>query len=326
MGKLKVKDQITLFSSIRNFLNNGFSLEEAIDFYTVMNSDLRKPINYIKQSLASGKNFSESVKPLINFRTYCQLRIAEFHGNLLNALDNIGKFLKLKQNQRKKILGLLIYPLFLLGLLMVILIGIRILVTPQLQMSNNEPSLNKWLWVTVALIPILILAYGGWRYYYEQSRVWQINHLLKLPLIGKIFQSYYAYYFSSNLALMMSCGMDLKQIVNFMESFKSSSLIQDLSLDLRKAIDRGYQFKRLRRKYHFLPLTMILLLNTGDTNPVIAQKLRSYSRFEFKLMMKQSSRIIAMMQPVMFLIIGMFIAGTYLSMLLPMYQSIKGVY
>lgn len=325
-GKLSTNNQITLFTSIHDFLKNGFTLKEAFSFCSTVHPELEDAITVIKRSLSNGNSFADGIKTLVNFRTYCQIKIAEYHGDLVKTLGSVSKFLKIKQQQKNKLTELMVYPIFLLILLVGIVITIHLLVTPQFQnLSSGQTEHHYGLWLLISLLPIAIVIYGFWKYWRNQNQIWRINHELKIPVIGKIYQAYCAYYLSSNLALMMKCGMDLQQIVKFMMNFKSNPLILKFSQDVKQVINQGNNLRCLKSKYHFLPKQMMMLIDNGDTTNVLAQKLNAYSKLEFKSMVKQSTRLISMLQPIMFLIIGLLIVGTYLSMLLPMYSSIRGI-
>ena len=324
---LKTNDQIKILGFISNFLKNGFSLNEALDFYQSVTPKRQASVQRLRHRLSFGDSFANAIRPLINDNLYYQLRIAELHGNLVAALDDVSNFLKVKKRQQDRILGLLTYPAFLAVLLVTIITGIHIFILPQLATFNHTQARSyHWLiigGVTCLLIGIIwLLVLNGRRL----SKLKKVNLLLKCPLIGKVFREYYAYYFASNLALMLECGMSLKQITTFMTKFTPGSLIANLGHEINELIVHGRKVTKVNLRYHFLPKQMMVLIDNGDSTAVLAQKLRSYSKLCFSKMVKKSEKLIGLIQPLMFLTIGLVIMMTYLSMLLPMYNSIKGVY
>ena len=327
LAKMTVGDQVRFFSAINGFLKNGFSLLDALDFYSTLNDKDKMMSNEIRRKLSSGSSFSNSVQCLVNNNLYYQIKIAEYHGNLIESLDKINQFLIIKKHQKEKLISLLIYPFFLLVLLLGIITTVHLFITPQL----HEPAQNhgfhgiKWELVGLGIIMASMIILSLIRYR-QMNKVDRVNLMFKIPVIKRLYHYYYAYYLSSNLALMMRCGMDFRQIIDFMCKMKRNLVLESLGKEIKRLINYGGDRHELKSKFSFIPLKMLILMDSGDSSQVLAQKLESYSRLCFNKLVKLSYRLIGLVQPVMFLIIGLVIAVTYLNMLLPMYDSIKGVY
>ena len=59
---------------------------------------------------------------------------------------------------------------------------------------------------------------------------------------------------------------------------------------------------------------------------MLADYLSYYAKTQFQLLMQQTDRLIGTLQPLFFGVIGVAIVILYMSMLLPMYNSIGGLY
>lgn len=59
---------------------------------------------------------------------------------------------------------------------------------------------------------------------------------------------------------------------------------------------------------------------------MLAKNLRALSRLCFQRLIKKSERLISLIQPTAFVIIGITIVVTYLKMLLPLYHSMENIY
>lgn len=327
LAKMTVNDQVKFFSAMKGFLKNGFSLLDALDFYGTLSDKDRTVSNQIKRKLSSGSSFSNSIQYLVNNDLYYQIKIAEYHGNLIESLDKINQFLIIKKHQKEKLISLLIYPFFLLVLLVGIIGTIHSFITPQLHESaQNHGSYDiKWELLGLGIIIISVISLLLMRYR-QMNKVERVNLMFKIPVIKHLYHYYYAYYLSGNLALMMRCGMDFQQIIDFMCKMRQNLILESLGKEIKRLINYGGDRHELKSKFSFIPLKMLVLMDNGDSSQVLAQKLESYSRLCFNKLVKLSYRLIGLVQPIMFLIIGLVIVITYLNMLLPMYDSIKGVY
>ena len=59
---------------------------------------------------------------------------------------------------------------------------------------------------------------------------------------------------------------------------------------------------------------------------MLAKYLSYYAKTQFQLLMQQTDRLIGVIQPLFFGVIGIAIVSLYVSILLPMYKSIGGLY
>ena len=85
----------------------------------------------------SGKSFSEMMNSLGFFKCYCDpLSLAEVHGNLHLSLGKIEEYLDNLAKVKKKLIEVATYPLILLGFLLLIMLGLRNYLLPQLDSSN----------------------------------------------------------------------------------------------------------------------------------------------------------------------------------------------
>lgn len=327
LAKMTIHNQVEFFSSINGFLKNGLPLSDALNFYGTLSNENQTVVHRIKESLLSGNSFSRSVRSLVSNDLYYQIRIAEYHGDLITALDKINEFLMIKKRQKEKLANLLAYPSLLLILLLGIIVAIHAFITPQLREATQTQGKDShyviWIWlggIVMGGISLLMMKYR------RMNRIDRINLMFRIPVLKQLYRYYYAYYLAGNLALMMRCGMDLRQIIDLMCQMKKNLVLVALGKEIKRLINYGGNGHDLKAKFQFVPLKMLILMDNGDAPQVLAQKLESYSTLCFDKLVRLSYRLIGLIQPVMFLVIGLVIVLTYLGMLLPMYNSIKGVY
>ncbi|MEJ6400433.1 competence type IV pilus assembly protein ComGB [Nicoliella lavandulae] len=327
MGKrLSVKHQLSFLDSIYSLLQNGFSIKEAIDLLVQLRPD-DTLVQTTQSRLAAGDSFAEAIQGYFSVNMVNQIKIAERHGHLKMALGEIKRFISHRQQQQGKLLAILTYPIFLLCLLVMIIIGIRLFVTPQLTMMDSGPASQSlsWQWGLLLIAPILLIGFGI--YWFSQKDILARTEILtRLPLIGGLFRDYYAYYFASNVSLLLASGLEARSIANLMQQFESRSLFKVVGDELAAALQVGHSIGSIIKQHGFLPNDAALFFDRGDAISVIARKLDVYAKWSFDRMWKRSQRLIAIVQPLVFLIIGAVIVGTYLNMLLPMYDTLSEVY
>ncbi|WP_167387296.1 type II secretion system F family protein [Apilactobacillus quenuiae] len=321
--KLKSSEQQILFKTLSELLESGFNLKESLIFIkqTIIKESI---IDDILTKLEQGYHLSYSIRKYIDGEFYNQIYISEKNGNLINCLKEINKYISIKNRQNKKIQEVLIYPIFLIIMLSMALIGINKVIVPQMSSIGTVENYNL-SYFYLCIFSILILISLIFVYYKNLSFLKRKEFLIKVPFIGKIYQYYMGYYLSYNLYLMLNNGIDIKNILFIMNSFEKSTIIYSLSNEIKSDLEKGMDYTRLIQKYNFIPKEFVLFLSQGNSKEKIMNNLFIFSRLQFEEMINKSNRLINLVQPILFLLIGIGIILGYLSILMPIYNSLRGI-
>ncbi|GHP12648.1 type II secretion system protein GspF [Lentilactobacillus fungorum] len=330
VSKWSTAMQAEFFDSLANLLKIGFSLIQALNFISDTDQHLSLGVTRIKEQLSTGNDFSKSVQDLIAPQAYQQLVIAEKHGQLSDVLEELARFNRLKMKQLKKIQSILVYPLFLCILLLILIGLIHLYVFPQI--AQLMPSINPnpphhVIRIINYLIVIVVGTFTGLLVYWRRQPVLkQVAWLIRVPLFGKLYQKYIAYYLASNLATLLKNGLSVKEIYMTLCRFNSGSLLFELGQQLNIAIVKGDSIKQAIRRHGFIPKEIIKFMSSGNTVPEMANSMIAYSQLMFDDMILTTNKMIGLIQPAMFLVIGITIVATYFQLLIPIYDSVKGMY
>lgn len=330
MVKFKKKDQVQWLLLLSDLLKSGFSLQHAITFSETIFPKYQLLFRQINESLGEGKIFAECLRPYVNTNYYYQFMIAEQHGNLEECLSNIGKLMDTQERQRQKLGTLLQYPFILIGLLLLILVGLKVFVFPEISQWNNG-SLGTPILQRVG--PILVCTVGGGLAYIIRILVvWQrldslgrVNTLCRLPMVGKCYELYYGYYVVTNLSMMVRHGLSLKEICGLMQTFPSQSFLYLLGREVYEKVQNGEPLDKLFQKLKFLPQELLLTSKKGSTLNDLGEDLSALANILFTRLITRIERLLGLVQPTIFGIIAIVIVALYLSLLLPIYFSMQGV-
>jgi competence protein ComGB len=67
-------------------------------------------------------------------------------------------------------------------------------------------------------------------------------------------------------------------------------------------------------------------MNKGETVEELGKQLTIFSSLIFSRLIKKIEQLLVLVQPILFGIIAVVIVMMYLSIMLPIYQSMKGIY
>ncbi|WP_413627178.1 competence type IV pilus assembly protein ComGB [Fructilactobacillus vespulae] len=323
--KIGLKRQAFILNTLSDLLETGFSVQQSLKFIKTVSKPNAKIITKIQSSLLDGYSLPEAMKFFLSKTIYQQLKIADNHGQIVAGLKEVAEFILEKMKQKNKIKELSFYPILLFTFLFSIILAIKIIILPATSIkSSSETSGNLYGWIGLSLIVIIgtsLLIYKFKRF----DRMKQVEWLIRIPLVGKIFFEYYQYYLATNLALMLKNGLDMYKIVAVFKEFEESTFLQKIGQDIENGLNNGDNLERIFAKYPFISDEMLVFLSNGSSNEKLAMNLNAWAKMCFKRMTKAVEKIIKLIQPLSFVIIGITITVTYLSLLMPLYQSMENI-
>lgn len=331
--KLTRKQRIDFVQLLGDLLENGFSLQQAFAFFFNANLFVPSILASVQQDLNQGKSLAASFAQL-NYSNdqILQIELAESHGDLAQTLSGIAEQMRLVQRQRENFLKAVSYPLLLLIFLIVILLGMRFFLLPQLLASGMiraedfSVQLIKMVPVIglgmIIFLLVLLLCWQSWgkrHNYLVRFRV-----LAKMPLLGTLFSNYYSAYFALEWGKLFQQGLELNQIIECLLVVNGKSLMQEMAGDLKVRLAQGNTLAEELGRYPFLTREFSRIVFQGEARGNLAKELLTYSQLVWRRFFNQLEFLCSWLQPLVFLIVAILIVSLYLTMLLPL-TNLEGI-
>lgn len=332
-NKLTRKQRIDFVQLLGNLLENGFSLQQAFAFFFNANLFVPSILASVQQDLNQGKSLAASFAQL-NYSNdqILQIELAESHGDLAQTLSGIAEQMRLVQRQRENFFKAVSYPLLLLIFLIVILLGMRFFLLPQLLASGMiraedfSVQLIKMVPVIglgmIIFLLVLLLCWQSWgkrHNYLVRFRV-----LAKIPLLGTLFSNYYSAYFALEWGKLFQQGLELNQIIECLLVVNGRSLMQEMAGDLKVRLAQGNTLAEELERYPFLTREFSRIVFQGEARGNLAKELLTYSQLVWRRFFNQLEFLCSWLQPLVFLIVAILIVSLYLTMLLPL-TNLEGI-
>jgi len=305
-------------------------LRQSLRFSQMAGSGLPASVAQIEAQLLTGQDFVTCLAPYLQANVYFQLQITAAHGDLAVALQRGATLLQLMATQRKRLGQLLMYPLGLLVGMLGLLITLKVGILPQLQqeIAPKTGTASAWQhYVVFGLGSGVILAgYLGWRWWHQQTRLRLASWYLRWPVVGRIFRAYYAYYLTTNLSQLVASGLSVKQMLVVLHQLPERALLYQLAEILEQRLRAGQSPVIWLRQQAFVPQQLVALLQKGRTHEQLTRELEAYGQLRYRELQRLTEQGLAMVQPVLLTVVALLIVGAYLSLLLPMYGNLQGVY
>ncbi|WP_245155351.1 type II secretion system F family protein [Levilactobacillus yiduensis] len=329
-GKWSLATQARFCQLLADQLASGFSLQQAVTFLRTVDGRFPADLQGVEAGLQNGEALVDLLTPHLQANVCFQLRLTTTYGDLGPALAEAASFLRLLATQRQKLRQLLAYPvgLFLgmIGLFATLQVGIL----PQLQqgLAPSVPVTGAWrqyLWLGGLGLGGLGVVTGA-KWWRRQPSLRLASLYLRLPLVGPILRAYYGYYLTANLSQLIRSGLSVKQMLTILHQLPERALLYQLAEVLTRQLTVGRSPVGWLRRQDFIPSQVVVFLSKGSTPPQLARELQAFSQLQYRELVRRLERGLALVQPVLLGVVALLIVGAYLSLLLPMYQDLQGVY
>lgn len=334
--KWATKVQADFLLQLSELSNEGFPLYDSIQFLEITMPNQRTDFQAIKKHLETGSSFVHAITPYgFDPRTLTQLHLAIQHGDFIRTLHYCSEYIKSIENQRKTFFKATIYPLFLIFMAISMLFIVRRFMLPTLeslgQPSNTVTTLVLWylrylpqlfLVGTTLVLFLLGSLYVYWR---RNDALKRAVFLAKLPIIGRYVRLYYSFYFSKELANFLENGLSLTHMIEELKKQKYDQLLVELACQMEESLFAGHSLPVFIAEIPLFTRELVWIMHQGELTSQLSKKLNFYAATCFKDLISRLEKLITLIQPILFLGVGLLVILIYLTLMLPMINLMTGV-
>ena len=254
-------------------------------------------------------------------------------GTLEQVLKSMATFYEREHRINQKIKNASTYPM-IVGILSVIMLFIfTSFIIPQMMESLMDIGgelplmtkivmgvgefMNQWWWLVgiVTILGVYILL----QYIKTPlGRAHKDRVINKVPLLGKGINSIVSMRFSRSLYLFIATGYPLLQGLDHIKATLNNSIAEKAVLEAKDGIIRGETLAENLEKSHYFDSVMIQMIAIGEQTgqlESITEQMAEFYEHESDIYL---SRLVAMIEPIMIIIVGIVVAILVMSVFLPM--------
>jgi general secretion pathway protein F/type IV pilus assembly protein PilC len=328
-GPLKMsRGDVVLFTEeLASLLESGMRLEPALQIMEKRQAgnNIRAISGTLRNMVREGASLSASLKaasPSFSPLYISMVTAGEASGTLTEILQKLAAYLRSVHEIQAKATEALIYPSFLLGagLLLIVLFMTHLLPqlktlldtggrslpwSTQLLVSFGEIMTTYWWCFLLGFAAIALAAWKGVQT--PAGRTWWDQTRLKIPLIGPMLIANFVAQFSHTLATLTTNGVPLVHAMSLVQNIVHNTV-------LRKALGRSAQevsegaslSKSLQRTGHFPGLFLDMVAVGEQTGDVSTALHRIARRYEYELA-SRIKKLIALVQPAIIILLAGFV-------------------
>lgn len=340
------KSEVIFFTEeLGDLLGAGLQLEGALGIMARRKEDSAVKIaaQKLRQQLRDGVAFSvalKSVSPSFD-DLYCKLVAA---GEQSGALDQILKskleHLKLMEDLRAKVTSALVYPAFIMGAGILLVIIFMTYLVPQLtslfmQSGKAIPLITRLLIGTStflgsywwAVLLFLIITGGVFLRYIktQKGRWWWDGFQLKMPLVGKVLSDTFYSEFAQTLSTLTGNGVPLLNSIMLVQGTTANTHLKAVVKDAGKALSEGVSLSRALGKSDVFPNEFIDMIAVGEQTGQLPASLQKIAKRYDKELNQNIGRLTSLVQPAVVVLMAIVVGVVAFSMMSGIFQAVSSI-
>ena len=341
--KIKPEEVIELIESLHLIIKSGLPLHTGLlDLAEDSNSPkFKKMLIGVAEEIHQGKSLSAAFKPyekafgvmIINL-----IHIGEETGQLQVTLERGAQFLKRTLNLKKKAKSALIYPMISLLTVSAAMLTWMIYVLPQMtqlfkEMDVELPAITlfvialsdfvtNYIGYMIGGFIILIIAFVVVHKKYQKVRFHTDRYILKIPVVKHIVAGFNMAFIAEYLRLALISGIPLFHAMEILQSNIGNEVFQQALKSAYNDVSRGSQLSIAFKKTGLFSPFMIRMMGVGEASGNLDSQLELIAEFYNERVDYYAENIGKLIEPVMLIIVGGFMALIMVALMGPMYDLV----
>jgi type II secretory pathway component PulF len=339
-AKVKLKDLAVMARQMATMIGAGLSLIRTLNILSEQteNKELARVLVSIRNDVETGSALSEAMQkhPTIFPQLMIQLvRAGETGGFLDTSLNGAANNLEADVKLRDTIKSALTYPVIVLIMAVVSVIGMLLFIVPIFQkmfadLGGELPLPTQILvWMSQAMIwagPVLVVGYIAfsvwWRANKHTDRVRSIVDpiKLKLPVFGLLFTKVAVARFARNFATMMGAGVPILQSLSIVGETSGSYVIEQALKKVQDAVRQGQSVSGPLADENVFPSMVVQMIAVGEDSGAMEVMLNKIAEFYESEVETTTQALTSLIEPLMIAFIGVVIGGMIVALYLPVFS------
>lgn len=338
--RVTTKDVTNITRQLSTMINAGLPLTEALVILRAQSKGVMQ--NIVSQILADveeGQSLSTALSKYekIFGKTYIALvKSGEIGGVLDEVLARLAENLEKREEFKGKVKGALIYPVIVVGGMILVALIMMIFVIPRMlalyQQFDAELPFATQILISISKFMsaywyFMFAAFGalvwGFKVYKKtpKGRKKIDEMIFKIPIVGELQRQIILTDLTRTMSLMVGSGVSILETLNISSEVVGNSVIGDALKDTSTKVEKGFPltfaFSRHPEAFPFILAQMIAVgEETGQLDEVLAKVSHV---FEVESDQKVKA-LTAAIEPIILVFLGIGVAFLVISVILPIYN------
>ncbi len=344
-GRVSRRDVAVMTRQLAVLLHAGMPLVEALGalLEQTSNARLKKTIYDIRGKVNEGQRLADAMgqhKRIFTDLYVSMVGAGESSGALEQVLLRLADILERQVKLTNRVRSALAYPilmaLFGVGVIAFLMLFIvpkiaamferqdRVLPLITRMLMASVDLVSQWWWVLALIVFAIVVLWRAWVARPEGRRVWD-RIKLRVPVAGTLYNRMLCGRFSRTLGTMLQSGLTMMNALDVVKSVLQNRVMEMAMDDVKSGVRRGRDLAVPLRETGVFPPMLIHMVELGERSGELESMLLKVADWYDDEVEMSVDAVVSLLEPVMIVIMGLFVGFLVLSILLPIMQMSQGI-
>ena len=343
--RVKMKEIVHYTRQFATMVNSGLPLVQCLEILSQQteNKFLAASIKEVQADVESGATLADALRnhPKVFSDLYVNMVAAGEAGGILDTvLLRLSVFLEKNEQLVRKVKGAMIYPGVIMSVAAIAITVLLVFVIPTFQqmfasVDLTLPAPTRFvIWMSDMLqgywwlmLGLIVSGTYTLRMYYKTSagRLALDGLLLRVPILGDLLRKTAVARFTRTLGTLLSSGVSILDGLEITARTAGNRVIHDAVMRSRSSIAGGETIAEPLRESGVFPPMVTQMINVGEQTGTIDEMLDKIADFYDDEVDTAVEALLAAMEPLLIVFLGVVVGGMIVSMYLPIFDMINVV-
>ena len=341
LAALSLTEKIDFISTFQILLASGIPAVESLMFMEqeAARKKIRDMAKKLKNQIMAGSTFADTLARYPQVFGYIfigLIKAGEEAGELEKTLGRIKDLLTKQSDIKGKVIGTLMYPMFVVVLAFIITLVMLIFVFPAFKemFEQQEKALPlitsimisagdylKTYWYTIPIFILIFVTFCIVVLKWQPARNVLDKLVLKIPLLNNLIM--YSNYsnFLSVMSVSYDAGIPIVDCLHLAVITLTNSVLKNKLSNAIVKVQQGLQVSQAFKATKIVPKMLLFMIATGEQSGRLGDMLEKGVNFLDKTLDGIIDTMTKMIEPIMLIVIGSIVLVMALALYLPLFQS-----
>jgi len=339
--RISLKDKINFARNLALLLKSGINLLQSLEI--IKNSSRSPSLQYILENtikdLERGKFLGDSLEKFSDkFDDFfiSIIKVGEDTGKLIENLERIAIEFKKIEKLKNKMITSLVYPAFIVGIMIVIMIAVVYFIFPKLlpvfENLNVKLPLTTRIFLEISsfilnygiyLFLSLALFFASFPFFLRFKKIKYFSNfiILHLPVVSTIVKEYVLNRFFRNLALLLESGVPIAEAIKITAESIDNLVYKKIIYDAIDFVVEGHSLGEfLNKNLKYFPYGFVQMINIGEKSGTLINTLLYLTENLDEEIDTDLERFMNLLEPFILVIIAIMVGFIAYSIITPIYE------
>lgn len=337
---IPMKDIVIMSRQMSTLFESQVSALKAFNLLAenTSNKDLATILNEVSEDIKSGVSISNALsKHNEAFSDFYvnMVKAGEESGKLTQSFSYLADYLDRQYQLSSKTKNALIYPGFVIGVFIVVIIAMFTFIVPKLAEIIKESGsdipmstkiiigisdifVNYWMFMLafVVIVVVYIIQFSR----KPSGKIYFAKLKITLPVFKNIYSKLYLSRIADNMDTMLSSSIPIVRSIELTSAVVGNIIFENILKEIAESVKSGSSLSDAFSKHKEIPSIMSGMIKVGEETGSLGNILKTLGRFYSREVNEAVDTMIGLIEPLMIVLLGLGVGVLLSSILMPIYN------